>query len=103
MNITVENPKGKHFKTSEERVLAYVRYYQYLNLVDEGNTQLITIAELKEKTRLSQKMLLEIAECCEHININIALGCGDGIADLAIAEYSLEDLNFWEELYSGKE
>lgn len=98
MKITVDNPKGKHFKTSEERVLAYVRYYQYLNLVSEGRTELITISELQDKTRLSQKMLLEIAECCEHININIALSCGGGMADLEVAEYSLEDLDFWEQL-----
>lgn len=98
MNKIAINPKGKRFKSHEEKMLAYVRYYQYLNVVDEGNTDLITISELSKKTRLSQKMLLDIAEQCEHININVALGCGGGIALLEVGEYSLEDLDFWEQL-----
>jgi hypothetical protein len=98
LDITVNNPHGKHFKNQEERVLAYVRYYQYLNVTSEGETNLITIAELKEKTRLSKKLLLDIADSCDKININIALGCGGAMADLEVSEYSLEDLDFWEQL-----
>ena len=98
MNNTVESPFGKHFPDQEARVLAYVRYYQHLNVVDNGKTGLITIAQLSEKTRLSQKKVFEIAELCDDININIALSCGGGMADLSVSEYSLEDLGFWARL-----
>lgn len=94
MNNIVESPFGKHFPSQEARVLAYVRYYQYLNVADNGKTGLITIAQLSEKTRLSQKKVFEIAELCYGININIALANGNAMADLPLAEYTLEDLNY---------
>lgn len=98
LEIAVNNPHGKHFKNQEERVLAYVRYYQYLNVTSEGETNLITIAELQKKTRLSKKILLDIAENCEKININIAFSGGGGMAELEVSDYSLEDIDFWEQL-----
>ncbi len=85
----------KYRKDALAVVLECLRHYmEYIETGGVGD-EWPTVGDLMDATRLSKKRIVQIVQSSDRFEVNVAIGCRDGVAKLSQKDWIIE-FN-WEE------